>query len=135
MHPFPPRRFHPHGFSLVEISLVIALLLALSTFAGLTVTSVRNWQRGKDAGLSLQAVFAAQRAYLADHPTANIALVSSAQIEAYLPEGWSTMPSFTGLENEAITLDHTVMPPRLYANGAVYDPSGKMDDGLWDTGK
>lgn len=135
MKTLPSTSSAARGFSLVEISLVIALLLALSTFAGLTVTSVRNWQRGKDAALSLQAVFAAQRAYLADHPTANIALVSSAQLQAYLPEGWSAMPSFTGLENEAITLDHTAMPPRLYANGAVYDPSGKTDDGLWDTGK
>ncbi len=135
MKPFPPPPSAARGFSLVEISLVIALLLALSTFAGLTVTSVRNWQRGKDAALSLQAVFAAQRAYLADHPTANIALVSTAQLQNYLPEGWSTMPAFTGLENEAITLDHSVMPPRLYANGSVYDPSGKSDDGLWDTGK
>jgi prepilin-type N-terminal cleavage/methylation domain-containing protein len=123
------------GFSLLEISLVIALLLVLSTFAGLTVTSVRNWQRGKDAALSLQAVFAAQRAYLADHPTANIALVSSAQLQDYLPQGWSSMPTFTGLNNEVITLDHTVMPPRLYADGSVYDPSGKPNDGLWDTGK
>jgi prepilin-type N-terminal cleavage/methylation domain-containing protein len=124
-----------HGFSLIEVSLVIALLLALSTFAGLTVTSVRNWQRAKDASLSLQAVFAAQRAYLADHPTANIASVNSAQLQAYLPSGWSELPSFTGLANEALTLDHTVMPPVLYANGAVYDPSGKPDDGLWDTGR
>lgn len=131
----PPATAAARGFSLVEISLVIALLLALSTFAGLTVTSVRNWQRGKDAALSLQAVFAAQRAYLADHPTANIALVSSTQLQAYMPEGWSNLPSFTGLADEAITLDHTAMPPRLYANGAVYDPSGKPDDGLWDTGK
>lgn len=135
MKALPQRATAARGFSLIEISLVIALLLALSTFAGLTITSVRNWQRGKDAALSLQAVYSAQRGYLADHPTANIALVSTTQLQAYLPEGWSAMPVFTGLENEVLTLDHTVMPPKIYANGAIYDPSGKADDGLWDTGK
>jgi len=130
-----PCRNTSAGFSLLEVSLVIALLLALSTFAGITVTSVRNWQRGKDAALSLQAVLAAQRSYLADHPTANIAMVSSAQLQVYLPEGWSTMPVFTGLNDETLTLDHTVMPPRIFADGVVYDPSKRPDDGLWDTGK
>ena len=125
-----PRR--PHGFSLVEISLVIAMMLGLATVVGLNVTMLRDWQEGKNAGLSLQAVFAAQRAYMADHPTANIATVTSAQLQAYLPQGWPTMPAFTGLDNEALVLDHTVMPPRLLLNNAVYDPSGKSSDGIWD---
>lgn len=117
----------------MEISLVIALVLGLMSLVTLNVSTVTEWQEGKDASLSLQAVFAAQRAYMADHPTADIAAVSSSLLQTYLPQGWSTMPTFTGLEDEQLTLDHTVMPPRLLLGNAAYDPSGSTSDGLWDT--
>ena len=120
------------GFSLIEISLVIALMLGLMSIVGFNIYSMRDWQKGKDAGLSLQAVFAAQRSYLADHPTANIATVSSAQLETYLPAGWSVMPTFQSLDDEVLTLDHTVMPPTLLLGETPYDPSGNPSDGQWD---
>lgn len=123
------------GFTLIEISLVIGLLLGLATFAGMNISAVRDWQRGKDAALSLQAVFAAQRAYLSDHPTADIAAVSPAEILPYLPQGWSSMPVVTSLDNDALSIDHTVMPPRLMLGSTVYDPSKTGSDGLWDAGQ
>lgn len=121
------------GFTLIEISLVISLMLGLATIVGLNMSAMKNWQKGKDASLSLQAVFAAQRAYMADHPTANIAQVSSSQLQVYLPLGWASMPSFVSLNGDALTLDFNSMPPKLYFGGAVYDPSGSPSDGLWDT--
>lgn len=123
------------GFTLIEISLVIGLLLGLATFAGMNISVVRDWQRGKDAALSLQAVFAAQRSYLSDHPTADIAEVSAAQLQVYLPQGWSTMPVVVSLDNDELSIDHTIMPPRLMLGTAVYDPSLKGNDGLWDVGQ
>ncbi|MFO1484252.1 MAG: type II secretion system protein [Verrucomicrobiaceae bacterium] len=123
------------GFTLIEISLVIGLLLGLATFVGMNISAVRNWQRGKDASVSLQAVFAAQRAYLSDHPTVDISEVSTAQLQVYLPQGWSTMPVVTSLDDDALTVDHTVMPPRLMLGTSVYDPSPKGNDGLWDAGQ
>lgn len=123
------------GFTLIEISLVIGLLLGLAAFAGMNVAAVRDWQRGKDASVSLQAVFAAQRAYLSDHPTADIAEVSSEQLQVYLPQGWSTMPVVTSLGGDTLTVDHTFMPPRLMLGSSVYDPSLKGSDGLWDAGQ
>ena len=124
-------RFH-RGFSLIEISMVIALMLGLLTIVGFNISSMRDWQKGKDAGLSLQAVFAAQRGYMADHPTADIATVTSAELAGYLPSGGS-MPTFESLDKEVLTLDHSVMPPRLLLDMTVYDPSGSTSDGLWDT--
>lgn len=123
------------GFTLMEISLVIALILGLTTFIGFSVTAISAWQRGKNAGLGLQAVYATQRAYMADHPTADMATVTSAQLQVYLPSGWTAMPTFKGLDDESLTLDHTVMPPKLLLGSAVYDPSGKSSDGLWDAGQ
>lgn len=128
------RRLRPNGFTLIEVSLVIGLLLGLATFATLNILAVRDWQQGKDAGLSLQAVFSAQRSYMADHPTADIATVTRAQLVPYLPQGWSSMPAVTTLEGDSLAVDHTVMPPRLLLGGSVYDPSNGGSDGLWDTG-
>ncbi|TDU70890.1 prepilin-type N-terminal cleavage/methylation domain-containing protein [Prosthecobacter fusiformis] len=122
------------GFTLIEVSLVIGLLLGLATFATMNISAVRDWQRGKDAAISLQAVFAAQRSYMADHPTAEIEDVASAELQTYLPEGWSTLPSAVSLSGDTLTIDHSVMPPQWLLGVTVYDPSGAGNDGLWDTG-
>ncbi|MFC5454216.1 type II secretion system protein [Prosthecobacter fluviatilis] len=133
LHSRPAR--HNGGFTLIEISLVIGLLLGLATFAGMNIAAVRDWQRGKDASVALQAVFAAQRAYLSDHPTADIAVVATDQLEPYLPQGWTTMPALVSLNDEPLTVDHTVMPPLLLLGSSVYDPSSSGSDGLWDAGQ
>jgi type II secretory pathway pseudopilin PulG len=130
-----PSRLRGTGFSLVEISLVIALILGMGMLVGLSVGSVREWQRGKDASLSLQAVYAAQRSYLADHPTADLRTLAAAALVPYLPEGWSALPTATALTGESLSLDHTVMPPVFKAGDARYDPSKSTGDGLWDTGE
>ncbi len=123
------------GFTLLEISLVIGLIIGLSVMIGFGYNSVSQYKRGKDAGLSLQAVYAAQRAYMADHPTANIAAVSATQLLGYLPQGWSAMPTFIGLNDEVLTLNIAVMPPTLLNGKAPYDPSTSTNDGLWDVGE
>lgn len=123
------------GFTLIEVCLVIGLILALTTFVGISVVTVRNWQAGKDASLALQAVYAAQRSYMADHPTSSMSDVTAELLIPYLPQGWSSIPAVTGLSDESLTIDHSTIPPRLLSSGAVYDPSGKSDDGLWDLGK
>lgn len=121
------------GFSLLELSLVMALILSLVGAIGFGFTAIQRWKKGKNGSLALQAVYAAQRSYMADHPTADIATVTSATLEPYLPQGWSSMPVVPGLSGETLTVDHTIMPPKLLLGTSVYDPSGKSDDGLWDT--
>ena len=119
----------------MEISLVIALIMGLSILIGFGYNSVSDYKKGKDAALSLQAVYAAQRAYMADNPAGNIATVSTSQLQAYLPQGWSTMPTFVGLNGEQLTLKFSVMPPVLLYGTSTYDPSPKTSDGLWDVGE
>jgi hypothetical protein len=118
----------------MELSFVMALIVSLAVGMGFGVTSVQKWKKGKNASLALQAVYAAQRAYMADHPTADIATATATQLQAYLPQGWTEMPVVAGLGGESLTMDHTVMPPQLLLGTSPYDPSGKTNDGLWDTG-
>lgn len=132
--PLPRPRLDARGFTVIEISLVIALMLGLLTLGGFSYDMVRDWNKGKSASLALQAVYSAQRSYLADRPTADISAVTSAELVPYLPTGWTTMPSMTGLAEEPLTLDHTVMPPTFTKSGSAYDPSKTTKDGLWDIG-
>ena len=135
------KTFIPHrpsrttlGFTLLELSLVMALVISLCGAIGFGVSAIQKWKKGKNASLALQAVYAAQRSYMADHPTADVAAVTTTQLQAYLPQGWTTMPEAVGLNGEALTLDFTVMPPKFLLGTSPYDPSDKTDDGLWDTG-
>ncbi len=123
------------AFTLLEISLVLGLILGLSVMIGFGYNAVSSWKLGKSAGLSLQAVYAAQRAYMADNPTVLIAAVTAPQLIAYLPEGWSALPVFVGMNGEVLTLKFSVMPPILLLGSSPYDPSGKTTDSLWDVGE
>lgn len=123
------------GFTLLEISLVLGLILGLSVMISFGYNSVTGWRKGRDAGLSLQAVYAAQRAYMADNPTAEISVVTAAQLNAYLPQGWLSLPVFVGLNGEVLTLRYVIMPPVLLSGSSLYDPSAKSTDGLWDVGE
>lgn len=153
----PGRR--SRGFSLVEISLVLGLLLGLMVVVGVGAVQVQDWKRAKNASLAAQAVMAAQQAYLADHPTTVVTPVGAAgdvrfdlatmgdgggpltaaafseRLRGYLPRGWSAIPVAEGLDDEPLTLDFVRMPPRWQHGGSDYDPSAATDDGLWDAGE
>lgn len=123
------------GMSLLEISLVIFLILGLAAlFMGMAFP-ISDWRKAKNAGLDLQAVYTAQKTYLADHPTQAVSTITSAQLIPYLPNNMAAIPTPEGLGGATLTIDFTVIPPLLKNGASVYDPSGKSDDGLWDAGK
>ena len=123
------------GFTLIEISMVIALILGLTAIAGLSISSVTVWKKGRTASLALEAVYVAQRSYLADHPASTLQGISSATLTTYLPAGWHVMPVMTGLDGEALVVGYGTMPP-IFLNGINrYDPSQSTSDGLWDVGE
>jgi type II secretory pathway pseudopilin PulG len=123
-----------HGFTLIEISLVIGLMLGLTALGGFSYAMVRNWNKAKNASLALQAVYSAQRSYMADNPTADITEIDADTLLPYLPTGWSEMPTATSLTDTTLTLDFRVMPPVFLAGATPYDPSNSTKDGLWDIG-
>ncbi len=119
--------------SLVELTLVLAILLALSTIGIVSYQSLSAWRKGKSAGIELQSVYAAQRLYLADHPTSSPETLETGILVPYLPNG-NALPDVDSLEGLPLTIRITSMPPVFLNGNAVYDPSASPNDGLWDIG-
>lgn len=123
------------GMTLIEMSVVICVLLALMSTSLYFSTKISEWQAGKEAAEQLRGVYAAQRMYLADHPTTPVANLNAALITPYLPNNPGAMPAVLSLDDEALGIDVTVSPPVLTLGNAVYDPSGSASDSLWDVGE
>lgn len=125
----------PRGATLIEISIVICVLLALMSTSLYFGSKISEWQAGKEAAEQLRGVYAAQRMYLADHPTTPVANLNAALITPYLPNNPGAMPAILSLDDEELGINVAVSPPVLTLAGAVYDPSGSASDSLWDVGE
>ncbi|MEM9079750.1 MAG: type II secretion system protein [Verrucomicrobiota bacterium] len=130
---------HPRfqaGFTILEMTMVILVMLGL---LGLFVSAnqgIGDWQKGKDAAITLREVETAQRQYLADNPQVDLSAVTGAQVANYLEGGPASLPQVESLKGDLLTIDVTQSPPVVVdAGGATYDPSGSPDDSLWDVGK
>jgi prepilin-type N-terminal cleavage/methylation domain-containing protein len=120
------------GFTLVELTVAIAVILVLVGAASLGVKPFYAYRDGRSAGEMLRAVKAAQLMYLSDNPSTAVTSLTSALLLPYMPNGtWPTLPTTsTGVP----TVNCTVFPPVAVLNNATYDPSGSTTDGLWDVG-
>ena len=122
------------GFSLIEVTLVIGLMLALATIVAYTVSSIGDWRNGRDAAEKLRSVYLAQKSFLADQPAKDITTFTETELVPYLPGNPGAMPTQLGNDGEALEFNFHVMPPVLTFGGTPYDPSGSPRDGLWDVG-
>jgi len=124
------------GVTLIEMSVVICVLLALMSTGLYFSNQIGNWKAGKEAAETLRAVYAAQRMYLADHPTAAVGTLTQEKLLPYMPNHPSVMPTITSLDDEELGINVTVSPPVVDGGGgAAYDPSGSSSDSLWDVGE
>jgi len=122
------------GLTLVEISVVIAMMLALASITTFSVGNMTEWKQAREAGESLRSVYLAQKAYLADHPSKDIDTLTEQELIPYLPNRVGAMPSVQSRQKTALTIDITVMPPVYLSGGTAYDPSDTNSDSLWDVG-
>jgi type II secretory pathway pseudopilin PulG len=118
------------GLTIIEISLVLAILIALAGLALTLTGGMDKWKKGKEAGEQLRVVYIAQKAYMADHPTTDVSTLTTTVLMPYLVNGATVFPVVKDLDGNAMTVNVTVMPPVV-----TPDPSGTLDDGLWDVGK
>ncbi len=124
------------GFTLIEMTVVILVLLTLMG-TGLFVTKQYGvWQLGRNASEQLRNVYSAQRLYLADNPTVAVADLTAANIIPYLTNRGTALPTVVSLEGTTLTIKVNVNPPVIDDGaGGVYDPSGQPLDSLWDVGQ
>ncbi len=128
------------GFTLIEISLVIFIMIALLSFGFGLSSAITNWKLGRAGSEILRSAYTAQRTYLADHPTTAVTSLTQAMLLPYLPDGPAAFPTCTSLTKTMLFVRVNVSPPVLTATaggvaGATYDPSGKTNDSLWDVGE
>jgi len=123
------------GLTLLEMTLVICVLMALVGTGVFVGGSIKNWRAGREAGETLRTVYTAQRMFLADNPTVAVTSITSAQLIPYLPNRVTVMPTVKPLSGAELSFRLTTSPPVLMQGGNVYDPSGRSNDNLWDVGE
>jgi type II secretory pathway pseudopilin PulG len=123
------------GHTLLEMTVVIAMIIVLVGVASLSVKPYFAYRDGRAAGEMLRAVKAAQLMYLSDNPSALVTSLTpgpTGNLVQYMPGGnWPTLPTTSG---GVPTINCAVFPPVAVLNGTTYDPSGSFTDGLWDVG-
>jgi prepilin-type N-terminal cleavage/methylation domain-containing protein len=124
------------GFTLVEMTVVLMVLMTLLGTGLFVSKQYGNWQLGRVAAEELRTVYAAQRMYLADNPTAVVSNITGAQIIPYLPSRATTIPTVKSLTGATLSIRVNVSPPTINnGSGGIYDPSGNPNDSLWDVGQ
>jgi len=127
-----PRR----AFTLLEMTIVIMVLLALITIGLFSSKKMDEWKLGRQASESLRTVYSAQRMYLADNPTASVASLTPELLIPYLPTRATSLPTVKSLTGTNLSILVNVSPPVINAgSGTTYDPSGSNNDSLWDVGE
>jgi type II secretory pathway pseudopilin PulG len=121
------------GFTLVELTVVIAVIIVLVSVASLAAKPYYAFRDGRTAGEMLRAVKAAQLLYLSDNPSTAVTALTQTLLLPYMPNGtWPTLPMVGAVTP---TINCTQFPPVALLSGVTYDPSGSTTDGLWDVGQ
>jgi len=123
-----------HAVTLIELTVVIAVIAVLVGISVASIDGYRDWEKGVRAGEQLQSVYAAQRLFLSDFPTRDVNTILEADIIPYLPDRTGALPVVEDLDKMPLGFDLTVSPPTLTQGGAVFDPT-PPNDGRWDTGR
>ena len=129
-------RFPTRAFTLLEMSLVIMVLMALISTGLFVSTQFDNWKLARQASENLRLVYSAQRMYLADNPTAAVTSLTAALLIPYLPNQAVAIPTVKSLTGATLGIIVNVSPPVVDAGAEVaYDPSPTTRDSLWDVGQ
>lgn len=128
------------GFTLLEMSIVLMILLALIKVGLFSSKKMDEWRLGRAAAETLRTVYAAQRMYLADNPTKQPSALLATDILPYMSGNangtMTALPTVKSLTGVQLVINVTTSPPTINAgNGVSYDPSGSTKDTLWDTGE
>jgi type II secretory pathway pseudopilin PulG len=137
------------GLTLLEMTIVILVLLALMRIGMSTSSKMDEWKLGRASSETLRSVYSAQRMYLADNPTTLVANLTDAMLIPYLPNrnpadtapatlvaAFEPVKSLAkGSSGAILGFNVAASPPHFLLDGVRYDPSGSYTDSLWDVGE
>ena len=124
------------AFTLLEMTIVIMVLIALMSTGLVVNRKMDEWKLGRAASETLRQVYSAQRMFLADNPTRLVTSLTATDIVPYLPGNATAMPTVKSLTGAQLGILVNVSPPVINAgSGVAYDPSGDNRDQLWDVGE
>ncbi len=137
--PRSPRHAN-RAFTLLEMTIVIMVLLALIKIGLFSSKKMDEWKLGRAASETLRGVYAAQRMLLADNPTMAPAAITDALVLPYMAHNAGgtpiALPTVKSLAGTNLGILVSVSPPVINAgSGVAYDPSGSNTDSLWDVGE
>ena len=134
----PPSKHSIPGpaFTLLEMTVVIMIMMAMLGTGLFVSKKTSEWKLGREASETLRSVYSAQRMYLADNPTAAVSSITTTLLIPYLPNHATAMPTVKSLTGATLAILVNVMPPVINSgSGTSYDPSGRTNDSLWDVGE
>jgi type II secretory pathway pseudopilin PulG len=124
------------GFTLLEMTIVIMVLIALISTGLVVNRKMDEWKLGRAASETLRQVHSAQRMFLGDNPTRLVSSITATDIVPYLPGNATAMPTVKSLTGSQLQILVNVSPPVINSGtGVAYDPSGDNRDSLWDVGE
>lgn len=124
------------AFTLLEMTIVIMVLIALMGLGLFTSRKMDEWKLGRQASETLRQVYSAQRMYLADNPTVAVTALTNALILPYMPGNPAAMPTVKSMASTNLAIKVNQSPPVILSDATnVYDPSGSNRDSLWDVGE
>ncbi|HEY1123595.1 MAG TPA: type II secretion system protein [Haloferula sp.] len=131
------------GFTLLEMTMVISVMLLLITVGLKSTNAFRNFKVAREAADTLRTVYVAQRTYLADNPTTGLTSITPALLLPYIQNGPTTFPTGKSLTGQTLNVFVSASPPFFTTSSTTsgsapptrYDPSGSTTDSLWDVGE
>jgi type II secretory pathway pseudopilin PulG len=124
------------AFTLMEMTIVLLVLLALTRAGFMVFSRIGDWRAGRDAAETLRNVHIGQRMFLADNPTVLVTNITTALVIPYLPNNALAMPTVRALTGANLNILVNQTPPIIDSgNGTFYDPSSSRTDSLWDVGE
>lgn len=124
------------AFTLLEMTIVIMVLIALLSTGFFVNGKMDEWKLGRAASETLRQVHTAQRMFLADNPTRLVSDIVAADVIPYMPGNATALPTVKSLTGAQLGIAVNVSPPVINAgSGVPYDPSGDNRDSLWDIGE
>ncbi len=128
----PPKR----AFTLLEMTIVIMVMIAMISTGLFVSKKMDEWKVGREAAETLRSVYSAQRLFLADNPTRLVSSIVAADLIPYLQNGATSLPTVKSLTGTNLSIIVNVSPPVINAgSGVIYDPSGSNKDSIWDVGE